>query len=856
MPTTLLDRTSEQHETDPGQRRILQRVYPSAGRRRRVPFRAGAPGHNCGPPPLRALAILASLFLAGAAVPRGLAQDPVEYYALEDIPGANGGIVGSFMDTYSSNNVYEQITELVAEWPSRHGNPLYTYLTHLWPFEVAAGSLVYSFRLEAHKTESVDNDNFQFSYSTDGQNYTAMLTVTKTADDNSVQVYTFPYPMYGTIYVRVKDTNGLDPKSKWPDTIFIDHMYILAEGIDDQPPVISDVVGTDHASTWYCEHPEVLGGPLLGRERHDMAYDAVADRTVMFGGTTGVHLNDTWIYDRNANTWNNANPRVLEGTLEPRVTHAMVYDASADRIVMFGGLTVSGVTNETWIYSFSANTWSKVEPTVEGGTLEGRWLHAMAYDSTAQRTILFGGATDTGKRNDTWVYDCAGNRWSKLNPSFVGGTLTARNSHAMVYDSAANKTILFGGLDTSGKLNDTWAYDYVHNEWVKQNPSFIGGTLAPRTMHALAYHAAADKTILFGGNNAQTQLGDTWVYDYVDQTWSLAISPAMAGGDLRPREEHAMVYDSSAGRPLLFGGFTNSGCTGCGLNDTWTYGISDRAATITWKTDEPSDSVVRYGPTPGQWTTVSDPALVLDHRVVVENLTPGVEYCYQVESTDAAQNTAIDDNGGLYYRIPDTTAPEISAVAARDVTTASARITWTTDEPADSVVRYGLSPGQWTTVSDSVPATSHSVALSQLSAGTLYDYQVESTDASNNTAIDDNNGSYYTFTTLPANTMHVGAIDMWYTLASGKYRIYTKVTIVDGAGGALSGAVVDLTLTRPGGGSTQYSGTTGSDGTVTFQYGPTKVLGTYTSTVTGVSKAGWTYSYLENNETSESLVVP
>jgi len=856
MFTTLTNRTSSNNKAphSPAASPSRRRLVPRAGSLFLSSAHAGQPTRAR---LLRAfLAASVPVLLLGAGTQRSLAQDPVERYATQDIPIHNGGMVGNYTDTFSSNNVYEQITELVAKWGGG-GHAYYTYLTHAWRFEVEPGSLTYSFRLEAYKTESHDDDNFVFAYSTDGQNYTNMLTVTKTADDNSVQVYTFPYPMDGTIYVRVKDTNPR-PNSHWADTIYIDHMYIRAEGTDDEPPVISDVVGTDHASTWYCENPEVFGGPLVERERHDMAYDAVADRTVMFGGgdNGGWLLNDTWIYG--ANAWNNAFPAVLGGTLEPRIDHAMVYDAFADRIVMFGGTKGEGVmTNETWIYSFSANTWSKVEPIVEGGTLEPRCLHAMAYDMVAQRTIMFGGYTGAARLNDTWVYDCAGNRWSKLNPSFMGGTLTARGTHAMVYDSSANKTILFGGSDSNGKLNDTWVYDYTQNEWVKHNPSFIGGTLVPRSAHALAYHAAADKTILFGGYDGKTQLSDTWVYDYGLDTWSRAVSPAMSGGDLQPREFPAMVYDSSAGRPLLFGGFTTSGCNGCGLNDTWTYGISDRAATITWKTNEPSDSVVCYRLTSGgEWATVSDAALVLDHRVVLEDLTLGVEYCYQVESTDASQNTATDDNGGLYYRIPDTTPPVITQVASSDITTSSARITWTTDELGDSVVRYGLTPGQWTTVSDSAPVTSHSVALSQLYPGTLYYYQVESTDASSNKATDNNDGDYYSFTTLPANTMHVDAIDMWYTLGGGKYRIYTKVKIVDGAGGALGGAVVDLKLTLPGGGSSLYNGTTASDGTVTFQYGPTKVLGTYTSTVMGVSKSGWTYAYWENDETSESLVVP
>ncbi|MDI6689898.1 MAG: hypothetical protein QME54_05720 [Actinomycetota bacterium] len=52
------------------------------------------------------------------------------------------------------------------------------------------------------------------------------------------------------------------------------------------------------------------------------------------------------------------------------------------------------------------------------------------------------------------------------------------------------------------------------------------------------------------------------------------------------------------------------------------------------------------------------------------------------------------------------------------------------------------------------------------------------------------------------------------------------------------------------------SGNTGADGTVTFVYGPTKAIGTYTSTVTDVVKLDWTYDSTLNVDTSESLLVP
>ena len=95
----------------------------------------------------------------------------------------------------------------------------------------------------------------------------------------------------------------------------------------------------------------------------------------------------------------------------------------------------------------------------------------------------------------------------------------------------------------------------------------------------------------------------------------------------------------------------------------------------------------------------------------------------------------------------DRTAPIISSVSANSLTSSSATITWTTDEPADSQVEYGLttSYGQSSALQSTL-VTSHSAAISGLSAGSLYHYRVKSRDASDNLATSLDN----TFTTLPA----------------------------------------------------------------------------------------------------------
>lgn len=202
---------------------------------------------------------------------------------------------------------------------------------------------------------------------------------------------------------------------------------------------------------------------------------------------------------------------------------------------------------------------------------------------------------------------------------------------------------------------------------------------------------------------------------------------------------------------------------------------------------------------------------------------------------------------------PDVTPPIISKVAATAITSSSANITWNTDEPADGLVKYGTTSGNYiNSLSDPAYVTSHAIDLTGLAANTTYYYVVNSTDQSGNS----NESSEYSFTTLeaPANLMHVASMDMWYTRVGRNYNIYTKVKIVNSSNATVEAATVYLNTTLPTGSNVSLSGDT-TDGTVTFRYGPTRLTGNYTSTVTNVTKIDWTYNPVANVETSEKLKV-
>jgi len=124
------------------------------------------------------------------------------------------------------------------------------------------------------------------------------------------------------------------------------------------------------------------------RSRHAMAFDSQSDRIVIFGGNTGEHVDETWAYDFEANTWTNTNPTTKPSA---RSEHAMAYDSQSDRIVLFGGWTGgSGDRNgETWAYDFEANTWTNMNPTTAPAA---RYELAVADDCQSDRIVLLEGS--------------------------------------------------------------------------------------------------------------------------------------------------------------------------------------------------------------------------------------------------------------------------------------------------------------------------------------------------------------------------------------------------------------------------------------------------------------------------------
>jgi hypothetical protein len=157
--------------------------------------------------------------------------------------------------------------------------------------------------------------------------------------------------------------------------------------------------------------------------------------------------------------------------------------------------------------------------------------------------------------------------------------------------------------------------------------------------------------------------------------------------------------------------------------------------------------------------------------------------------------------GTGFSTVADTTAPTVTGVVSSDLTSSSARILWTTSEPADSQAFYRQAgdTAYLQTTLDSALVTSHATQISGLTAGTTYQYHVSSTDAAGNARV----SADATFTTpSPADAaLHVEAEDGANS---------APIRVISGSG-AFDGGWIDLPAGSPVGTAGAPTGTVAFD---------------------------------------------
>ena len=230
-----------------------------------------------------------------------------------------------------------------------------------------------------------------------------------------------------------------------------------------------------------------------------------------------------------------------EGNCRPNLTtyrglwlyNQYAFDTDTKRVFFYA-------RGSTFCYDPAARVWKDLapanHPTKAGGTL--LW-GSLCYVPHIRKVLLFGGANVQTERGDpgTWTYDPAANVWEELK---LTRQPPPRALSPMVYDPVHQQVVLFGGDQLNQLLGDTWTFD--GKKWQEKKPALAP---APRGGHALLWLPRAGKVLLLGGYSYESAVGyypavyrtrplEAWTYDVGADKWEFIAAWSKNGPVARP----------------------------------------------------------------------------------------------------------------------------------------------------------------------------------------------------------------------------------------------------------------------------------------------------------------------------------
>lgn len=329
------------------------------------------------------------------------------------------------------------------------------------------------------------------------------------------------------------------------------------------PPLLLLTAAAAAQGTWLPQSPPVQPSQ---RYDHGLVYDPTTQRTFLF---FGLNFGDPWW------TWDGAawsQPTVSYSGLFWNLGRGGICADGAGGILLFGGfrpgIGIGGgtptVLDQTWQVTIGGGTtlqFIQLAPATFPGARQGTRMVR-----TNQGVLLFGGenVNSTVHYGDTW-------RWNGATWTQVSSPLSPapRSYHAMAFDAARNVVVLFGGAtSTATTVDDTWEFDGA--AWHQESPAHRP---SPRCKAACVYAPAAGRTLLFGGGafNGTGNSAELWAWDGTD--WR---SLPTSGTAPTARQGAAFAYDEVRQQTLLFGGIGP-----LPLDETWYLDVQIPPSTYT-----------------------------------------------------------------------------------------------------------------------------------------------------------------------------------------------------------------------------------------------------------------------------------
>jgi hypothetical protein len=188
---------------------------------------------------------------------------------------------------------------------------------------------------------------------------------------------------------------------------------------------------------WSGTWARTAGAPPPTRSYTAATFDDARAELVVFGGSPLplpiAAFDDTWLW--NGRAWRQATPAVRPPA---RMWHAMAYDAVRQVVVLFGGRAATPTfLQDTWLWNGS--TWQLAATPLAP---PARGQHGLACDAARGRIVLTGGGLGLASAfADTWEWD--GATWQAKPAGDYPGTAPLVLASRIVYDGLLQKVVSF-----------------------------------------------------------------------------------------------------------------------------------------------------------------------------------------------------------------------------------------------------------------------------------------------------------------------------------------------------------------------------------------------------------------------------
>ena len=250
------------------------------------------------------------------------------------------------------------------------------------------------------------------------------------------------------------------------------------------------------------------------RGGHTAVWDLGSRTMLVFGGSQyTTYYDQLWLYKESNNTWS-----LSSAPTKPRARafHSAVWDSENQIMFLFGG--ESGLAlDDLWSYRLASDQWTEMSPSSQKPL--GRSRHAAVWMEATQAMLMFGGWAVTAL-NDLWHYALWSNTWTQL----LSSNPPSRAGHSACWEPLTWSMLTFGGVGSSSEsLNYTaelWNYSFLTNTWTPMAP--IGPYPSPsaREDHATVWDPDSQFLYLLGGFDS-TYKDDFWRY----KSWDLQELP-------------------------------------------------------------------------------------------------------------------------------------------------------------------------------------------------------------------------------------------------------------------------------------------------------------------------------------------